>query len=412
MNLEDAFLAYTDLVRERLASVGQRSAETRPVKRPAYNVLDLTRLFALRSLIEDIESKSEFQTLVSVTALRFATEHRKDTPFIHDLWKWNVEAFFRRSGFYLLEFNGEKQDIQATLKLYTQAFEKKTSTIKHLIPLEFVEFDEYSMDFGGFSIAQLSRDDLESLLQNEINHVFYPHAHADISNLADLWFLVVYETTDALEPGSGGLMELLGPEVGTKFTRFAPVVESSLKHLALYDWGTYQASWSASEKSGIITDLDTGWVRFHVPFVITIDQNLLWTPKALPDLSVLATEPVFSDEGDEIGERCVRTIFVETEQFKSVIQRIATKMTELNGMQATQWPFLDVALGYLAKAFFADGLDQLLWHIVVFESLLGDKGDSERGLTARLKDRGAFVIANSEQELPKIKKKSNCSALR
>jgi hypothetical protein len=402
MNLEAAFKAYVELAQAIIASSKRTIAATGSIKRSTQDALNL------RSLVEDLESQAEFQTFVRETAHSFSKEGDREK---HDnaalkgsLWGWNVEAFFRRSGFYLSVYNEEAQDADALFRNYSEAFEKTKTLIRYLVPLEFVDFDGSSMDFGDFRIVQLLRDELESLLQSEINRVFFPYAYADQSQLAGLWFLEVIEESDAWEPGSGGPMELRGPEVGLAFTDFPPRVEYALKLLALYDWGTYQAPVPASEKRGHAKEHDIGWDRFHVPFIISMNENQIWNPQALPDLSVLSTQPDFSPEGEEIGETPVISIFVEADRFKPEMRRLADLMAETEEKLTTSWRFADVALGYLVKAFFASGLDQLLWHIVVVESLLGDKGDSADGLMKRLKRRAAFVVAQNEQERSNVKK--------
>jgi hypothetical protein len=399
MSLEEAFKTYTNLVQAVIAASRRDAATTATINQVTYVVIDLKRL------VNELEANAEFQTLIKITALNFSKEPYEDTSFGHLLWNQNVKAFFRRSGFYLLAYHGEIQDTDNAFGRYVEAFQQEKVLIRYLVPLEFVDFGDSPIDFGNFRIVQFSRNDLEALLQTKINKMFYPYAYADLSELSSLWFLEVIETVDAWEPGSGGPVGLLGPEVGLSFTDFPSQVEYALKLLALYDWGTYQAPFPAGEHGRqLIAGHDTGWDRFHIPFIISINESQLWSPTALPDLSVVATQPDVGADGEEIGERTVISMYVETDQFKQEMQRVATIMADIERMRSTQWAFLDVALGYLVKAFFASGLDQLLWHMVVVESLLGDKGDSAEGLTKRLQRRAAFVVAQNKQEISDKKK--------
>jgi hypothetical protein len=284
---------------------------------------------------------------------------------------------------------------------YTKAFANKKTVVRHFAPLELVAFDQDAFEFGSFRVSRLDHHEIESILRNEINRIFYPYAYADTAVLAEIWFLVVTETVVAWEPGSGGPAGIRGAELGLKSTDFHSAVEYALKHLALFDWGTYQAPSGVTQLSKLIPKLDTGWDRFHIPFVITLHENELWAPNALPDLKTLSTEPDHNWEGEEIGQKPVVSIFVEGGQFRPTIEQIVDVMKTSEFQRANEWLFLDTALSYIAKAFFADGLDQLLWHFVAIECLLGDRDSS---LTKRLAKRVAFVAEDNDQARSRIRK--------
>ena len=353
----------------------------------------------LSGLVEDLECTAEFQSLVRETARSFSGKPNK-TSFL-DLWSENVKAFFRRSGFYLSTYRQRLIDLDDLVANYTNAFSNKKTIVRYLVPLEFVQFDQNEFEFDSFRVCRLDRDELRSSLRNETNRVFYPYAYGDTAILGEIWFLEVSETVEAWEPGSGGPAGLRGAELAVKATDFHSTVEYALKHLALFDWGTYQAPFGVTQPSKLIPKLDTGWDRFHVPFIITIHENELWAPNALPDLTKLSTEPDHNWEGEEIGEKAVVSIFVEGDQFKPTIERIVDLMTTSESERSNEWLFLDTALSYIAKAFFADGLDQLLWHFVAIESLLGDRDSS---LTKRLAKRVAFVVADDNQSRSRIRR--------
>ncbi|MCI0393160.1 MAG: HEPN domain-containing protein [Acidobacteria bacterium] len=398
MSLAEAFQAYIDLVGSAITSTARITAKTTMTELSAQDILDL------RKLVVDLESRMEFQNLIRETVAEFSTEST-ESAFIRELWRFNVESYFRRSGFYLSAYRRETQETDALLSSYKEAFETKRVIRKYLVPLEFVYFDDDLMDFGEFRIVQPSYDDLKSLLLNEINQVFYPYAYADLSNLSDLWFLETNEEVDAWEPGSGGITTIPGPEVSVTLSDFPSPVIHALKHLVLYDWGTSSASLLPDRKSKLITDLEVGWECFQVPFIISHEENPIWPPKAMPDLSVLATVPIINDEGEEVGERPATTIFIESEKFNASMQRVVEQITSLRERCAgitCEWFFFDRALDYLVKAFFANDLDQLLWHMVAVESLLGD--DDGAGLTKRLSLRVPFVITEDKGERSRIKK--------
>jgi hypothetical protein len=66
------------------------------------------------------------------------------------------------------------------------------------------------------------------------------------------------------------------------------------------------------------------------------------------------------------------------------------------------WKFYENALGFLVKAFFSGGLEQLLWHITVIEALLGQKVES--GLTNLLKKRVGTILGENAVDQKTIRK--------
>ena len=56
---------------------------------------------------------------------------------------------------------------------------------------------------------------------------------------------------------------------------------------------------------------------------------------------------------------------------------------------------------YFVKAFFAEGMEQMLWHITVLEALMGEKGE---GVTEKLARRISIILGKSNQERKKLKK--------
>jgi hypothetical protein len=400
MELTNALAAYVAKVALAVRQRQQPQTSTAGLSRPAPKTLEFRAINTLRILVEDLESEPEFQNLVIESARSFSPK-QTDLSYA-DFWTSNVADFFRNSGFYLAAYKNEIPDTAILLSNYAAAFGEKTTTVKYLVPLEFVEFDKDLIDFQTFRVIRLNRSEVAKICRSEINSVFYPYAYADLSDLSEIWFLEVTETVKAWEPGSGGPAGLRGAELEFKSTDFPSAVEYVLKHLTLLDWGTYQAPFGGTEPSKLIEQLDTGWDRFHVPFYITTHDNLLWPPNSLPDVNVLSTQPSFNENGEEIGHRPVVSIYVEGDEFRTNLERIANFLDFSASERSSQWLFLDTSLNYLCKAFFAEGLDQLLWHLVAVEALLGDK--SESGLTNRLARRIGYVVANNDQERSRVKR--------
>jgi hypothetical protein len=62
---------------------------------------------------------------------------------------------------------------------------------------------------------------------------------------------------------------------------------------------------------------------------------------------------------------------------------------------------IEVGLGFLAKAFFTNGVEQLLWHITTIEALFGENSG---GITERLARRVSRVLGNTEVKRTEIRK--------
>jgi len=389
--------AYSDAFLSALPS----RADKKKFTAKATDGIDINpkEVTALRQMVEDVETTTQFETLVKETARSFSL--RDDKQRFVDLWSENVRAFFRRSHFYLAAYKRRVIDRDHLLANYVKAFVNKQTIVRYLVPLEFVEFDQQAFEFDSFRVCRFGNDDLKSILQNDVNRIFYPYAYAETAILSEIWFLDLSETVDAWQPGSGGPAGIRGPELRLKSTEFEAAIENALKHLALFDWGTYDAAIGATQPSKLIPKLDTGWDRFHVPFVITLHGNEIWAPNVLPDVKKLSTQPDHNWDGEEIGERPVVSMFIEGAEFRATIEEAGKTLKTLESHLSKEWVFLDAALSYLVKGFFADGLDQLLWHFVAIECLLGDRDSS---LTKRLAKRVAFVVADNDQGRARIRK--------
>ena len=151
-------------------------------------------------------------------------------------------------------------------------------------------------------------------------------------------------------------------------------------------------------------DLKKGWVGFTIPFVIRISDDLLSSPSSAPDVSKLAIEPAFdSQTGEEIGESptvCIHLDKGETKNFSTCTREAETLLSGLE-VEQNGWLFVENALGYFIKAFFTDGVEQLLWHIATLEALLGEKGE---GVTERLARRVTYILRATKGERKRIRK--------
>lgn len=394
--LNEIFCIYTDAVRSKM----QKRREELNTKGPLR--LFVNKAVELRTMVDQLESGDEFHQLTLETRSSFHGNYHGNSE---GAWQLAIKNFFRRSAYYADIFEGEIVSIEAPFHNYCEAFQRREIQVNYLAPMEFVKFAERTMDFGTFHIRRFSSDELSTIFQNTINEVFYPWAVVDVKQLQNYWFLHLIESAQA--PKLGWIHVNLNDidRVGIEYTEHSKTVEFALQQLALFDW---QADWwkkrsgHGHEKQD--KDLEKGWLGFGIPFVLRVDDNLLDSPRPVPDISKLETEPLIDAQtGEEIGE--VPAVYIhlnksETDSFKAFIKRAGNLLTSLRAKQ-NGWQFLEVALGNFIKAFFSEGMEQMLWHITALEALLGERGE---GVTDRMARRIASILGKNKNERKAIRK--------
>jgi len=355
---------------------------------------DLLRLVTnkdedFKAKITEIEQHEVFYQLVAETRTAYGSgyhEYGEEKSRSHQrIWAGAVRNFFRRSGFYQNCFDGIPYDQEDIFNLYCQSFSRKEMQITYLALIESVELDfsEEVLQFDDFSIRQLSEEDKKRWgANNRVNEVFYPRAAIDLEDalyrrlIADYSFLeqVVAYPIPRLVKDNDFFPWAEMEQHRVVFSSY-PEIEDALKRMVLFDWeGQF---------------FDSG-IGFDVPILFKSDDNLLGHPSFAPDLSVLTTEPdVWIDPrtGEEIERARVPFLFHhtphETLELKLFLESIGRSLVSLK-RKGRGWEFIEVALGFLLKAFFSRGVEQLLWHITVIESLLGE---NVAGLTDKLATR-------------------------
>jgi hypothetical protein len=389
-NLDKAWHRYQEKVQEELRQLAGDSREKGSLRLVSNKALHL------RALVDDLERGPEFKSLVTEVRSTFLPQgyHGGDVSF----WEWALENFMRRSGFYSALSEGKSVTQAEMLTRLSDAFHKRTTQVTFLAPMEFIELGCESMAFKRFIIRRFTRPQLGDLLQNSVNEMFYPWAYVDAHELGWYSFIVVTDTkpTEAL----GHFGTILGDigKVNIQYTKY-PVIEEALQELALVDW---EPQWRKEEEHE--SSQWRQWERFHVPFVMEVEDDLLRAPRHAPDLSKLATEP-WTDgaTGEDLGWRPSVSISLdskETEMFQSFLNRVDERFQKVKA-NASAWPFFERGLGFLVKAFFTYDLEQLLWHIAAMEALLGE---NKEGITDRLKRRVGAILGANEAEGQALRK--------
>lgn len=343
-----------------------------------------------------LEKGDEFKKLISES-------QKLESPFVESSWYkdisvWQnaIKNFFRRSGVYLNLFKGKCIDFDDIAKNYENAFDKKETKVKYLAPIEYVYFSKEIFNFKTFMIKRFSENELNQILNQEVNEYFYSFATIDTKMMNNYWFIQIDDIelfskdNDILDFNEIDIVKF-------KHTDYPNKLELVLKKLSLFNWAPDFCS-NSSEKQKF-------WFGFNIPFFIKVDDNILNSPsKVNYDFQKLDTEPFFHPAtNEEIGYRPATYFHFdkrETDDFERFIHEIDNIFIEFNNYQAPL-QFFDIALGYFIKAFFSDGLEQLLWHISTLEALLGEKAD---GLTQLLARRTALILSKERKEREIIRK--------
>lgn len=360
--------------------------------------LHVNEAMELRTLVDELEKEVEFLQLVKETRSSFSGDYHGKNE---SAWQQAIKNFFRRSEYYYDFFKNKPPNADTAFQNYCEAFQRREIQITYLAPMEFVQFDRQSMDFGIFQIRRFPADELRAIFRDQINEVFYPWAYIDMEQLKDYWFIYLTELTTAPKLGWVYLDFDLNQleQVDIEYTKYPKCIETILENLALFDWQSDLWKYdSPNQNEPEQKDLKKGWSGFSIPFVLRLGDNLLDYPKLIPDLSRLSKEPfVDALTGKEIDEEPIVYIHLnrtETDSFKAFIQRTGNLLQNLRAME-NDWQFFKIASSYFAKAFFAEGLEQLLWHITVLEALLGQQG---KGVTKRLARRIASILGETEAD--------------
>src|SRR5437588_6048994 len=163
-NLETAFNVYLKLAR----------AELRPRQVKPSNVLrfELIKSTELSDLVDEIESRPEFQELLEQTLVAFPREDPEE-PEPSRLEE--IKNFFRRSRYYMSIYTGKDVDVRTTLHRFIEAFRKEEIQVRYLVALGGINFDTdtNAIDFGSFWLRRFSAEGLGEILQTDVNEVFY-----------------------------------------------------------------------------------------------------------------------------------------------------------------------------------------------------------------------------------------------
>jgi hypothetical protein len=382
--LHEAFKSYVECVALNLR---KEPLKERWSDRQIY-LAHIDQTSQLRSIIERMENSVEFKNLVSSFSTALGRDPKKAVKE-----RYVMQTFFRRSKLYLNISEGKAVSIEDFFNKLCSVFNERQIKIVSLRLVEQVYFSDDLIDFGAFRIERLSKEELDELVGNQVNSIFYPYARLDTDKLCEYWF-VKEESFQKRKKESWFLIRIDWSDF-FRVSRTFP--DRTIQLLALFDWET---QWIA--KTDDIRQ-DTGWLRFSTPITLNISDDYFEPPSSSPDLSGLDFQPYFDAMGEEIGEAPNFAIHLEKDELERLKNIVIKTKRFLDTIDLTKcdWEFLNIAMGYLAKAFFTDGLEQLLWHMTVLDALFGERDE----VISSLKRRMSNIFGKTEKEKKDIRNK-------
>lgn len=367
-----------DHIRQRLGS----GEEERP---PARTVRPLPS--SPRSWFEEAEATTQWDTLVSACADAFASEgHGRSRGF----WRSALAHWFRRSGVYLDCLRLIRPDPVAVTQCLSNDIRRPDEHVTLLALIEGVRFDRASLDLGSFAIVKPDNAQLAQLLGIEVNRVFYPHAITTTSRLTNHWYLRLETRMSRRKMGKIYFQDPFGGPLPRRYTLYGPAIETALKRVVLWDWFP-----DYFDRPTPDVQSQEPWHGFSIPFVIQSSDNMFLRPPSAPPVDKLYYEPVFDASGEEVGEQPGIAFAFDasgTSRVESFLRGVDADLAEIQGA-SDSWGFLDLALSYVVKGFFAEGLEQLLWHLVALEALFAE---DRPGITDRLSRRLAAIYSDDK----------------
>lgn len=288
---------------------------------------------------------------------------------------------------------------QATQSL-EEGFSRTSALQRHLIPLDLAA-DLPPLTFGTNRIARFTASELAALFDAPRLARLYPRWPLDSRRLSEFFWLIVDEEV-ALDPCPEKrtfpfFFERLASDLGAfepHAGRFPFAVERALFFLLLAPW----------EDTG---EPEVDWRGFCVPWIYTLDTDLVARPRRPPDPDTLTwVEDVATDAWGEPHE------FERPEYFHGRDDAATLEYFDeaawLRSQLALASPlFATPIVHFVVRAFSSNKIDEFIAHMTAIEAALGMESDHRRwtrpkpyphhGLhsTARIAGRIAGLLRDS-----------------
>jgi len=394
---DQLYESFDFYIKYAAANLKQPPASFEVEEKENISVSHIDPAYQLRNISDKIESSREFNNLVSTFSAGLGRKTKRPPSDPNRQERNVLKNFFRRSRTYLNMYQGASIDIDECFERLMTAFAERNIKVTLLRLIEEVYFPEDLIDFGAFKIKRFSKKDLDDLFENQINHIFYPYAESNTEKLCWYWFLQQERSENRPQ---GDISQITIKFSWSSLFRVSMTFpDRAIQLLTLFDWESKFFARPNDIKS------DSGWLSFSRPISFSVTDDIFANPSPTPNITDLEFFPQVNPYGEEDGEAPPFYIDLDEEELKRLKTIIGNALGLLENLdlKACNWEFIDRAMGYLAKAFFTEGLEQLLWHITVLETLFGEKDEILESLRSRM----SSILAKTQAEKKSIRKMVN-----
>lgn len=296
-------------------------------------------------------------------------------------------------------FNGDLLSAEQAARALHDALSAKHSRRRHLIPLDLLD-QLPPLAFGGANVARFSASELCDLFEEQELARIHPELQIDADRFSEFQWLVIEETVELEQKGGARVVPNLLMDFGQDFgriephqTRYPSVVEDALFFLLLGPWEEW-------------TDSRYEWRGFKVPWVHSIDSDIFVRLEPPPSAESLAWMPdIFTDIYGEEVEAEIPAICRLDDRAETEAQELNHSYWEIVEEARKSVLFETPIVHFFTRAFFSDGIDEFLAHMIVIEAALGLHSDYDKskrlapephkiGATKRLQRRVSGLLGN------------------
>lgn len=267
-------------------------------------------------------------------------------------------------------------------------FQRTTIRRRYLCPLDMAD-DLPPLQFGNAKMGRFTAAELECLFDAPRLERCFPDIRLDVLRLSQFHWLVIEEDVSVRdESGNRQFSFLHFPmnkdpgEIVPHGGRFPAVVERTLFLLLLAPW----EAWSEMP--------EVDWRGFQIPWIYTLDDDLCTFPAPPPAPERLSWEPycqqVDHDEWVESEHPLSLRTSATAEDVRQNLDSCWARLQMPNTLNSDL--FSTPVEHFLVRAFLADGIDEMMAHLIVVEAAFGTEADHKKKLRLPL----ATVMQNRQ----------------
>jgi hypothetical protein len=377
-NLEQAFYNYLHVAFEFLESASAGFDLISRIDTIAGLDTGIKRA-RLQDVLGELERGPGFDRLVE--CLPSATARPVSCPGMVDLRdpSDDLRNFLRRSGVYVQLLSKAVPKMEPLFSSLRASLQQSTVTITTLVPLVGISLGDGTLTFNTFDVRRYTEVQLEELLSTKINSLHYQQRVLDTPWLEQFHWIVV-RTEESLRDTRYNPMYL--PPDPLIHAQYCPALRRALGMLSLYTW---RFSWTAAREGR------DRWACPRLPFVLCVNDYPLWEPFPI-DVGdadsrwMQGSDKMPSDYSEKVSH-WFELDPKETASFAAFLREMEMAIQLVSPVK--QWSFVLIALYAVRHGFFTDNsCEQIYWHMLTVEALLGDK---QPNLTERLATRVSSI---------------------